>query len=72
MKLLTDTQSGSEVVTRDPSDECFFFFFKKDKNNIEERLCVVSDLDYILIKYTRSFTLEVVQESPLGNDTIEF
>lgn len=37
MKLLTDTQSGSEVVTRDPSDKCCCFF-KKDKNNIEERL----------------------------------
>lgn len=50
--------------------------FKIAKNNTEERIlnwkfCIISNLDYVLIKHTRSFILQVVQEYPFGNDAIE-
>lgn len=60
------------MVKYDPSD-----IFKKDKNNTEERIlnwkfCVVSGLDYVLLKHTRSVILQVVQECPFGNDSVKF
>lgn len=55
------------MVKYEPSD-----IFKKGKNNIEERIlnwkfCVVSGLDDVLLKHTRSFILQVVKECPLSS-----